>query len=54
MKSIIKILRFKSQSTQTEVSLLAILITILNLSAIKEVVKGIENMGFLDSLDMII
>ena len=54
MKSIIKILRFKSQSTQTEVSLLAILITILNLSAIKEVVKGIENMGFLTSLDMII
>lgn len=54
MKSIIKILRFKSQSTQTEVSLLAILITILNLSAIKEVVKGIENMGFLSSLDLII
>lgn len=54
MKSIIKILRFKSRSTQTEVSLLAILITILNLSAIKEVVKGIENMHFLDSLELII
>lgn len=54
MKSIIKILRFKSRSTQTEVSLLAILITILNLSAIKEVVKGIETMDFRSSLDLII
>lgn len=54
MKSIIKILRFKSRSTQTEVSLLAILITILNLSAIHDVVQGIENMNFLDSLEFIL
>lgn len=54
MKSIIKILRFKSRSTQTEVSLLAILITILNLSAIRDVVQGIENMNFLDSLEFIL
>ena len=44
IKSIIKILRFKSQSTQTEVSLLAILIVILNLSAMEKIVSGIENM----------
>lgn len=36
MKSIIKILRFSSRNTQTEVSLLAILITILNVSAMGE------------------
>ena len=54
MKSIIKILRFKSRSSQTEVSLLAVLITILNLSAIKDVVQGIEHMNFLESLERII
>ena len=54
MKSIIKILRFKSRSTQSEVSLLAILITILNLSAMNDVVHGIENMNFLESLELII
>lgn len=55
MKSIIKILRFKSKTTiQTEVSLLAILITILNLSAVKDVVTGIENMNCLDSLESIV
>ena len=54
IKSIIKILRFKSQSTQTEVSLLAILIVILNLSAMEKIVAGIENMQFLNSLQDII
>ena len=54
MKSIIKILRFKSRSSQTEVSLLAILITILNLSSIKDVVTGIEHMNFMESLERII
>ena len=54
MKSIIKILRFKSRGPQPEVSLLAILITILNLSAEKDVVAGIENMHFLESLELII
>ena len=50
IKSIIKILRFKSQSTHDEVSLLAILIVILNLSAMEKIVAGIENMQFLGSL----
>ena len=35
-------------------SLLAILITILNLSAMKNVMKGIENMHFLESLEQIV
>jgi hypothetical protein len=54
IKSIIKILRFKSQSTHDEVSLLAILIVILNLSAMEKIVAGIENMQFLGSLQYII
>lgn len=38
----------------TEVSLLAILIGVLNLSSLKEIVKGIENMRFLSSLEDIV
>jgi hypothetical protein len=38
----------------TEVSLLAILIGVLNLSSLKDIVKGIENMKFMSSLEYII
>jgi Flp pilus assembly pilin Flp len=38
----------------TEVSLLAILIAVLNLSAIGDIVNGIENLQFFNSLQEII
>ena len=46
MKALIKILRFDRKQMPTEVSLLAILIGVLNLSSLKEIVRGIENMKF--------
>jgi hypothetical protein len=54
MKALIKILRGDRKSRPTEVSLLAILIGVLNLSSLKDIVRGIENMKFLDSLQDII
>jgi hypothetical protein len=54
IKSIIKILRFNSKEVQTEVSLLAIMIGILNLSANCDIVDGIDNMQFFNSLQTII
>lgn len=54
MKALIKILRFDRKSKPTEVSLLAILIGVLNLSSLKDTVRGIENMKFLSSLEEII
>ena len=50
IKSIIKILKYQSVSSSTEVSLLAILIVILNLSAEEKIISGVENMKFLNSL----
>jgi len=54
IKSLISILRFHSKHLHTEVSLLAILIAVLNLSAMGDIVSGIENMQFLNSLQEII
>jgi hypothetical protein len=44
IKSLVQILRFHSKNMHTEVSLLAILIAVLNLSAIGDIVNGIENL----------
>ena len=54
IKSLIQILRFHSKNIHTEVSLLAILIAVLNLSAMGDIVNGIENLQFFNSLQEII
>lgn len=54
MKALIKVLRFDRKQRPTEVSLLAILIGVLNLSSLKDIVRGIENMKFLPSLEEIV
>lgn len=54
MKALIKILRHDKKNSPTDVSLLAILIAVLNLSSLKQIVRGIENMHFMNSLQDII
>ena len=54
IKSLIEILRFHSQHLHTEVSLLAVMISVLNLSAIGDIITGVENTHFLHSLQEII
>lgn len=44
MKSLIQILRFHSKNMHTEVSLLAVLIAVLNLSALGDIVNGAESL----------
>jgi hypothetical protein len=64
MKALVKVLRFNSKHLHTEVSLLAILVAVLNLSSMPDVqdekgqtirvADGIENMQLVESLEDII
>jgi len=54
MKALVKVLRFDRNHRPTEVSILAILIAVLNLSSLKEIVRGIKNMKFMASLQDIV
>ena len=54
MKAVVKILRLDRKHKPTEVSLLAILIGVLNLSSMKDLIKGTDNTRFLDCLEAIV
>lgn len=54
VKSLVKMLRFHSNNLNSEINLLAALISVLNISAVGGVVNGIENLQFFNSLQEII
>ena len=54
MSAIVRILRRETEEAPSEACLLAILIAVLNLSSLKEIIRGVERLRFMPSLQDIV